>query len=47
MPLTSAKTYIAEQIGINKQELICEARHRNIIPKFSDETVNEELAEWQ
>lgn len=39
--------YIAEHIGISKRELISEARHRNIAPKFSDETVSEELAEWQ
>jgi len=39
--------YIAEQIGINKQELICAARNRNIVPESSDLTINEELTEWR
>lgn len=39
--------YIAEQIEINKQELICAARHQNIVPETSDLTINEELAEWR
>ena len=39
--------YVAEQMGIEKQDLIREARHRNIDPDFSDQTVEEELSEWQ
>jgi predicted HTH domain antitoxin len=39
--------YVAEQMGLNKQDLIREARHHNIDPVFSDQTIQEELSEWQ
>jgi len=39
--------YVAEQMGLNKQDLIREARHHNIDPEFSDQTIQEELPEWQ
>ena len=39
--------YVAEQMGLNKQDLIREARHHNIDPEFSDQTIQEELSEWQ
>lgn len=39
--------YIAEQAGINKQDLIKEARNRGIDPGFSEQTIQEELGEWQ
>ena len=39
--------YVAEQMGLNKQDLIREARHHNIEPEFSDQTIQEELSEWQ
>jgi len=35
--------YVAEQIGISKRELICEARARGIVPLFDEQTVAEEL----
>jgi hypothetical protein len=38
---------VAEQIGLNKQELIQEARRHNIDPEFSEQTIKEELSEWQ
>ena len=39
--------YVGEQMGLNKQDLIREARHHNIDPEFSDQTIQEELSEWQ
>ena len=36
--------YIAEQLGLSKQDLIREARMRGIEPEFSEETTKEELA---
>jgi predicted HTH domain antitoxin len=39
--------YVAEQMGLNKQDLIREARRYNIDPEFSDQTIQEELSEWQ
>lgn len=39
--------YVAEQMGLNKQDLIREARHHDIDPEFSDGTIKEELFEWQ
>lgn len=39
--------YIAEQMGLNKQDLIREARHCNINPEFSEQTIEEELSEWR
>lgn len=36
--------YIAKQIGLNKQDLIREARHHNIDPEFSEKTIEEELS---
>ena len=39
--------YVAEQTGLNKQDLIREARHHNIDPEFSEQTIKEELSEWQ
>ena len=39
--------YVAEQLGLNKQDLIREARRHNIAPEFSDQTIHEELSEWQ
>jgi predicted HTH domain antitoxin len=35
--------YIAEKIGVLKQDLIHEFRLRNIEPEFSEETLTEEL----
>ena len=39
--------YVAEQMGLNKQDLVREARHHDIDPEFSDGTIKEELSEWQ
>jgi hypothetical protein len=39
--------YVAEQLGLDKQDLIREARRHNIVPEFSDQTIQEELSEWQ
>ena len=39
--------YVAEQMGLNKQDLIREARRHNIDPEFSDQTIQEELSKWQ
>jgi predicted HTH domain antitoxin len=39
--------YVAEQMGLNKQDLIAEARRHNIEPEYSSQTVQEELSEWQ
>ncbi len=39
--------YIGEQMGLGKEELIREMRHRDIEPEFSEETVKEELSEWR
>lgn len=39
--------YVAEQMGLNKQDFIREARRHNIDPEFSDQTIQEELSEWQ
>ncbi len=38
--------YAAEQMGLNKQDLIREARHHNIAPEFTEGTIKEELSEW-
>jgi predicted HTH domain antitoxin len=38
--------YVAEQMGLNKQDLIREARHHNIDPEYSEQTVKEELSKW-
>ena len=38
--------YVAEQMGLNKQDLIREARHHNIDPEYSEQTVEEELSTW-
>ena len=38
--------YVAEQIGLNKQDLIREARHHNINPEYSEQTIKEELSKW-
>uniref|UniRef100_UPI004056F20B hypothetical protein n=1 Tax=Candidatus Electronema sp. TaxID=2698783 RepID=UPI004056F20B len=35
--------YLAEKMGFLKQELIREFRARNIVPEFSEETLQEEL----
>ena len=35
--------YIAEQLGLDKQTLIQEARLQHIDPEFSEETIQEEL----
>lgn len=37
-------SYIAEQVGLSKRDLIREARMRGIEPDFSEETVQEELS---
>jgi predicted HTH domain antitoxin len=37
--------YVAEQMGLNKQDLIREARRHNIDPEFSDQTIQEELSD--
>jgi predicted HTH domain antitoxin len=37
---------VAEQMGLNKQDLIQEARHHNIDPEYSEQTVKEELSKW-
>lgn len=39
--------YVAEQTGLNKQDLIKAARHRGIDPEFSKRTVEEELSGWR
>ena len=39
--------YVAEQMGLNKQDLIREARRHDIDPEFSDGTIKEELSEWR
>ncbi|MBW2167415.1 MAG: hypothetical protein JRG74_15420 [Deltaproteobacteria bacterium] len=39
-------SYVAEQMGLNKQDLIREARHHNIDPEYSEQTVKEELSKW-
>jgi hypothetical protein len=36
--------YIAEKVGLSKQDLIREARLRKIEPEFSEKTIQEELA---
>ena len=36
--------YVAEQIGLNKQDLIREARYHNINPEYSERTIKEELS---
>jgi hypothetical protein len=38
--------YVAEQMGLNKQDLIREARCHNIDPEYSEQTVKEELSKW-
>lgn len=37
--------YVAEHVGLDKQDLIREARTHNIEPEFSEQTIQEELAE--
>jgi hypothetical protein len=32
--------------GLNKQDLIREARHHNINPEYSEQTIKEELSKW-
>ena len=39
--------YVAEQMGLNKQDLIREARNHNINPEYSEQTIEEELLGWQ
>ena len=39
--------YVAEQVGLNKQDLIREARNFNIDPEFSEQTIEEEPLGWQ
>ena len=39
--------YVAEQVGLNKQDLIREARNHNIDSEFSEQTIEEELLGWQ
>ena len=39
--------YVAEQIGLDKQDLIIVARQRGINPEFSQRTLEEELSGWQ
>ncbi len=36
--------YIAERVGLDKRDLMREARLRDMEPEFSEETVQEELA---
>ena len=36
--------YVAEQMGLNKQDLIREARRHNIDSDYSEQTVKEELS---
>ena len=38
--------YVAEQIGLNKQDLSREARHHNINPEYSEQTIKKELSKW-
>ena len=38
--------YVAEQTGLSKQDLIREARHHNIDPEYSEQTIKEELSKW-
>ena len=38
--------YVAEQMGLNKHDLIREARHHNIDPEYSEQTIKEELSKW-
>ena len=38
--------YVTERIGLNKQDLIREARHHNIDPEYSEQTIKEELSKW-
>lgn len=38
--------YVAEQMGLDKLDLIREARLHNMEPEFSEKTIQEELAEW-
>ena len=38
--------YVAEQTGLNKQDLIREARHHNIDLEYSEQTIKEELSKW-
>lgn len=35
--------YVAEQLGLPKRELICEARARGLVPLFDEPMVAEEL----
>lgn len=39
--------YIAEQVELDKQDLISEARRHNIDPEYTEQTIKEELSEWQ
>ena len=38
--------YVAEQMGLNKEDLIREARQQDIDPEFSEDTIQEEMSEW-
>ena len=38
--------YVAEQMGVDKQDLIKAARQQGITPDFSDRTLSEELSAW-
>ena len=40
--LLSDAVVVAEKMGLNKQDLIREARHHDIDPEFSDGTIKEE-----
>jgi len=35
--------YVAEQMGLSKRDLICEARARGLVPLFDEQMVAEEL----
>ena len=39
--------YVADQMGLNKQDLIREAHYHNIDPEYSEQTIKEELLGWQ
>lgn len=39
--------FIAEQVGIEKEKLIKELRSLGLEPDFSDQTLEEELSEWE
>jgi len=35
--------YVAEQMGLSKRDLICEARARGLVPLFDEQMVAEEM----